>query len=64
MLALERAMALANQPETVRSAAERLLLPLPPLMLEGELWRPRGLAADGGLKVVDGTGRQRVLQRF
>ena len=64
MLALERAMELANQPETVRSAAERLLLPLPPLMLEGELWRPRGLAADGGLKVVDGTGRQRVLQRF
>jgi BirA family biotin operon repressor/biotin-[acetyl-CoA-carboxylase] ligase len=64
LLALELAMELADQPETVRAAAQRLLLPLDPLTLEGEIWRPRGLAADGGLRVVNDEGRQRVLRRF
>jgi len=64
LLALDRAMELASQGEQVRLAAERLLLPLGPLELEGELWRPRGLDADGGLRLENVAGRQRVLQRF
>jgi hypothetical protein len=48
----------------VRLAAEELLLPLGPLELEGELWRPQGLAIDGGLRLLSGAGRQRVLRRF
>jgi BirA family biotin operon repressor/biotin-[acetyl-CoA-carboxylase] ligase len=64
LLALDRAMELACRPEAVRSAAEGLLLPPEPLELEGELWRPLGLAADGGLRLVNGDGRQRILRRF
>ena len=64
LLALDRAMELASRPEAVRSAAERLLLPLGPLELEGELWRPLGLAPDGGLRLVNDTGRKRILRRF
>jgi BirA family biotin operon repressor/biotin-[acetyl-CoA-carboxylase] ligase len=64
LLALERAMELASQGELVRHAAEELLLPSGPLELEGELWRPRGLAADGGLRLLNGAGQARVLRRF
>jgi len=64
LLALDRAMELASRPEAVRSAAEGLLLPLGPLELEGDLWRPQGLAADGGLRLVNVAGRQRILRRF
>jgi BirA family biotin operon repressor/biotin-[acetyl-CoA-carboxylase] ligase len=64
LVALERAMDLANQGDVVRLAAEELLLPLGPLELEGELWRPQGLAIDGGLRLLSGAGRQRVLRRF
>lgn len=64
LLALERAMELARRPEAVRSAAEGLLLPLGPLELEGERWRPQGLAVDGGLRLLNGAGQARVLRRF
>jgi BirA family biotin operon repressor/biotin-[acetyl-CoA-carboxylase] ligase len=64
LLALDRAMELASRPEAVRSAAQGLLLPLGPLELEGELWRPLGLAADGGLRLLNDAGRQRILRRF
>jgi len=64
LLALERAMELASEAELVRRAAEGLLLPLGPLELEGERWWPQGLAADGGLRLVNGAGRQRVVRRF
>ena len=64
LVALERAMDLANQGDVVRLAAEELLLPLGPLELGGELWRPQGLAIDGGLRLLSGDGRQRVLRRF
>lgn len=64
LLALDLAMELAHQPETVRASAERLLLPLDPQRLDGECWWPRGLAADGGLRLVSNDGRQRVLRRF
>jgi len=64
LLALDRAMALASRPEAVRCAAEGLLLPLGPMELEGERWRPLGLVADGGLRLVNDAGRQRTLRRF
>jgi BirA family biotin operon repressor/biotin-[acetyl-CoA-carboxylase] ligase len=64
LLALDRAMELASRPEAVRSAAEGLLLPLGPQELEGEHWRPLGLAADGGLRLLNDAGRQRILHRF
>jgi BirA family biotin operon repressor/biotin-[acetyl-CoA-carboxylase] ligase len=64
LLALERAMELASRPEAVRSAAQGLLLPLGTLELEGELWRPLGLADDGGLRLMSDAGRLRILRRF
>ena len=57
-------MELASRPEAVRSAAQRLLLPLGPQELEGELWQPLGLAADGGLRLLNAAGRLRILRRF
>jgi hypothetical protein len=64
LLALERAMELASDGELVRLTAEGLLLPLGPLELEGERWWPEGLAVDGGLRVKNGAGRQRIVRRF
>jgi len=64
LLALDRAMELASRPVAVRCAAEGLLLPLGPLELVGELWRPQGLAADGGLRLLNVAGSQRILRRF
>jgi hypothetical protein len=57
-------MELASRPEAVLSAAQGLLLPLGTLKLEGELWRPLGLAADGGLRLMSDAGRLRILRRF
>ncbi len=62
--ALERAMALAGDAEAVRLGAEALLEPPPPQWLEHTLWQPRGLAPDGGLRLVDAQGRERILRRF
>ena len=63
--ALERAMALAAQPEWVVARAEALLpSPAAPLVLEGAWWWPEGLSADGGLRLVDGEGHRRILRRF
>lgn len=59
---LEWAVAQAHQPELVRQAAEALLWVGPPLELDGELWQPRGLAADGRLRVRRG-GQERFLER-
>jgi BirA family biotin operon repressor/biotin-[acetyl-CoA-carboxylase] ligase len=62
--ALERAMAMAGEAETVRAGAEALLAPPDPQWLEGACWQPRGLALDGGLRLVHGDGRERILRRF
>jgi hypothetical protein len=62
--ALERAMALAGEAEAVRTGAEALLAPTDPQWLEGAWWQPQGLAPDGGLRLVRGDGRERILRRF
>jgi len=63
LAALEWAMAWAGEPEEVRRQAERrLLLPAGPIHRNGEDWRPIGLTADGGLRLVHGP-REQVLQR-
>jgi BirA family biotin operon repressor/biotin-[acetyl-CoA-carboxylase] ligase len=62
--ALERAMALAGEAEAVRTGAEALLAPTDPQWLEGSWWQPQGLAPDGGLRLVRGDGRERILRRF
>ena len=63
LAALEWAMAWAGRPEEVRRQAERrLLLPAGPIPIDGEDWRPIGLAADGGLRLEHGR-RERVLHR-
>lgn len=63
LAALDWAIDHAQQPELVRSEAERRLwLPPEPLWLDGEAWRPLGLAADGGLW-IGSAGRRRLLQR-
>ena len=63
LAALEWAMAWAGRPEEVRRQAERrLLLPAGPIRLDGDDWRPAGLASDGGLRLVHGP-RERVLHR-
>ncbi len=59
---LEWAVAQAHQPEAVRQAAEALLWAGPPLELEGELWQPQGLTADGRLRIRRG-GQERFLDR-
>jgi BirA family biotin operon repressor/biotin-[acetyl-CoA-carboxylase] ligase len=59
---LEWAVAQADQAEAVRQAAEALLWEGPPLELEGELWQPQGLAADGRLRLLRG-GQERWLER-
>ena len=59
---LEWAVAQADQAEAVRQAAEALLWLGPPLNHEGQLWRPRGLAVDGRLRVVR-DGEERFLER-
>jgi BirA family biotin operon repressor/biotin-[acetyl-CoA-carboxylase] ligase len=65
LAALERAMALAAQPEWVVARAEALLpSPAAPLALEGAWWWPEGLSADGGLRLVDDEGHRRILRRF
>ena len=49
--------------EAVRRQAERrVLLPAGPIRLDGDNWRPAGLTADGGLRLVDGP-REQVLHR-
>lgn len=60
--ALEWAVAQAEQVEAVRQAAEALLWPGPPLELDGKLWQPAGLAADGRLRLVR-DGQERWLDR-
>ena len=63
LTALEWAVAWAGRPEQVRRQAERrLLLPAGPIRLDGDDWRPAGLATDGGLRLVHGQ-RERVLHR-
>jgi BirA family biotin operon repressor/biotin-[acetyl-CoA-carboxylase] ligase len=62
--ALERAMALAADGEAVRRDAEALLHPPDPQWLDGAWWQPQGLEQDGGLRLVQGDGRQRILRRF
>ncbi|MCT0207184.1 biotin--[acetyl-CoA-carboxylase] ligase [Synechococcus sp. CS-1332] len=63
LVALDWAMAWAGRPEEVRRQAEqRLLLPAGPIRLDGDDWRPIGLTADGGLRLVHGP-RERVLYR-
>ncbi|MEA5414945.1 biotin--[acetyl-CoA-carboxylase] ligase [Synechococcus sp. BA-132 BA5] len=63
LAALEWAVAWAGRPEEVRRQAERrLLLPAAPIHLDGDDWRPAGLATDGGLRLVRGQ-RERVLHR-
>ena len=63
LLALEWAMAWARRPEEVRQLAEqRLHLGSGLLRLDGDDWRPLGLARDGGLRLQCGK-RLRVLQR-
>ncbi len=63
LAALEWAMAWAGRPEEVRRQAERrLLLPAGPIRLDGDDWRPAGLASDGGLRLVHGH-QERVLHR-
>lgn len=64
LLALEQAMALASEAEAVRQRAEALLAPLPAQELEGEWWQPQGLSRDGGLRLVQADGRERILRRF
>lgn len=64
LAALEWAMAWAGRPlEVCRQAERRLLLPDGPIHLDGVDWWPAGLAADGGLRLVDGAG-ERVLHRW
>jgi len=63
LLALEWAMAWAGRPEQVCQLAEQRLHLGPALVrLDGEDWRPLGLARDGGLRLQCGS-RQRVLIR-
>ncbi len=62
LLALEWAMAWSRRPEEVRQLAEQRLHLGPALLLDGEDWRPLGLAGDGGLRLQCGP-RLRVLQR-
>lgn len=62
--ALEWAMARAMEAERVRRDAEaRLWLPSTRVELEGSDWHIRGLSPNGGLVVVSGDGRRRVLHR-
>ena len=64
LLALERAMAEADDGEAVRRRAEALLIPPEPQWLEGEWWQPSGLALDGGLRLRRADGGERILRRF
>ena len=62
--ALEWAMAAALEAEGVRREAEaRLWLPSTRVELEGTGWQIRGLTEKGGLELVAGDGRRRVLHR-
>ncbi|MFO0015210.1 MAG: biotin--[acetyl-CoA-carboxylase] ligase [Synechococcaceae cyanobacterium] len=61
---LEWAAAQADQAEVVRQAAEALLWPGPPLEIEGQLWQPVGLAADGRLRLARGSQEQFLERRF
>ncbi|MFN9660062.1 MAG: biotin--[acetyl-CoA-carboxylase] ligase [Cyanobacteriota bacterium] len=64
LAALEWAMATAEEAELVRRQAEaRLWLPSTRLWLEGTCWRISGLTPQGGLALVGGDGRQRVLHQ-
>ena len=63
LVALDWAMASAEDSEGVRELAEqRLLLPPTAMEPEGARWRARGLSADGGLVMVSGD-RLRILHR-
>lgn len=63
LAALEWAMAWASRPrEVCRQAERRLQLPDGPIHHDGVDWRPAGLAADGGLRLVAGSA-ERVLHR-
>ncbi len=63
LAALEWAMAWSGRPQEVCWQAERRLhRPDGPIHLDGVAWRPAGLAADGGLRLVAGSA-ERVLRR-
>ena len=62
--ALERTLALADQPERVRRAVEQRLWQQPEgIARGGVLWRIDGLECDGGLRVLGPTGQQDVWRR-
>ena len=69
LAALERAVAMAGDGEEVdgeevRRRAEALLQAPTPLQLEGAWWHPCGLTRDGGLRLIDDGGVERILRRF
>jgi len=62
--AIDRAISLADQPESVRQAAEqRLWQPPDGLVRNGVSWRIAGLELDGGLRVLDRRGHPTVWRR-
>lgn len=62
--AIERTLALADQPEQVRREVEQRLWRQPEgIKREGVLWRIDGLERDGGLRVRAPDGRQDVWRR-
>ena len=62
--AIERCLALADQPEQVRREAEqRLWRPPGGIERDGVRWQIAGLERDGGLRVVDALGRHAVWRR-
>lgn len=65
LLALEWAMALADQPTWVRRQAEaRLLVEPRSWQGAGEGWQPHGLADDGALVLARGDERRLLRRRF
>ena len=48
----------------MRRRAEALLQAPAPLQLEGAWWHPCGLTRDGGLRLIDDGGVERILRRF
>lgn len=62
--AIERCLAVVDQPERVRRAVEqRLWRPAGGIERDGVRWQITGLESDGGLRVVDPCGRHAVWRR-
>ena len=62
--AIERTLALVDQPERVRQWAEqRLWMPSRDIVRDGLLWRIDGLECDGGLRVCGPNGRRDIWRR-